>query len=323
MDDISTSLFKKYKLAITASIFLILVVCVGIFESTPPASFPTGTIVSIPKNIGLSQSAQILASQHIIRSTFVYKVYSVLMGGRHTILAGDYLFDTPQSAVKVAWRIVKGEQDLPRIKVTIPEGLNVSEVTRIFSKALPHFDSVQFTTDAKTFEGYLFPDTYFFYENVQPQQIVDTMKAEFDQKVGSLTSSITSFGKSESDIIRMASIVEKEATSTADRMIVAGILWKRIADGMPLQVDPPFYYLLSKDSSQLTLADLKIDSPYNLYLHTGLPPTPIDSPSLDAIRATISPTPTPYWFYMSGDDETMHYARTYAEHLVNKAKYMK
>ena len=119
----------------------------------------------------------------------------------------------------------------------------------------------------------------------------------------------------------MASIVEKEATSTNDRRIIAGILWKRISEDYPLQVDPPFFYTLGKDSSELTLSDLASDSPYNLYTHKGLPPTPIDNPGLDAISATVSPIATNYMFYLSGQEGNMHYAKTLAEHLINKEKY--
>ena len=123
-------------------------------------------------------------------------------------------------------------------------------------------------------------------------------------------------------IVTMASIVEKEATSLADRQIIAGILWRRLADKYPLQVDPPFYYFLNKDSSQLTLADLAIDSPYNLYKHKGLTPTPIDNPGFDALYATVNPTVTKYWYYLSDSKGVMHYAITYDEHLANKAKYI-
>ena len=170
-------------MAVSAGIFFVIVIfCIGVLESTPPSGFPNNQIVSIPKNTGLSQAADILLQHDVIRSAFLYKAWSVVMGGRHSILAGDYLFSQPQSVIKVAWRIVKGQQDLPRIKVTVPEGLNVSEISTIFSKSLPDFNVTQFTALAKPDEGYLFPDTYFFYQNVQPRQIVDTMKVEFDQK---------------------------------------------------------------------------------------------------------------------------------------------
>jgi UPF0755 protein len=212
---------------------------------------------------------------------------------------------------------------LPRIKVTIPEGYNSRDISVVLSKNIPGFASTTFLQSAKAQEGYLFPDTYFFYPNTTPQEAVSAMRADFDARIAGASSSIKAFGKSESDIIKMASIVEKEATSSVDRRIIAGILWKRLADNYPLQVDPPFFYFLGKDSSQLTLADLSVDSPYNLYKHAGLPPTPIDNPGFGAIMDTVTPTATSYWYYLSDSKGNMHYAVTYDEHLVNKAKWVK
>ncbi len=120
----------------------------------------------------------------------------------------------------------------------------------------------------------------------------------------------------------MASLVEEEASNSTDRRIIAGILWRRLAHNMPLQVDAPFYYIIGKGSSQLTLKDLSMDSPYNLYKHTGLPPRPIDNPGLDAIVDTITPTTTDYLYFLSGRDGKMHYASTFEGHVANKGKYL-
>jgi len=153
------------------------------------------------------------------------------------------------------------------------------------------------------------------------------MRANFDTNTAPLEPAIESFEQSQhvtqSDIITMASILEGEAKTTADREIVAGILWKRLTLGMPLQVDSTFMYINGKNTYQLSAADLKIDSPYNTYIYTGLPPTPIDNPGLDSITSAITPTTTNYLYFFSGRDGTMHYAVTYADHLKNIAKYGK
>jgi UPF0755 protein len=207
--------------------------------------------------------------------------------------------------------------------VTIPEGSDYRDLSSIFDKAIPSFASTTFIQSAKAHEGYLFPDTYFFYDDTTPDEAVSQMQADFHARLATIATATSAFGKPMSDIIKMASLVEKEATSTADRRIIAGILWKRLAQSYPLQVDPPFYYFLGKDSSELTLADLATDSPYNLYENKGLPPTPIDDPGLDAILATVTPTATPYLYYLSDSKGNMHYAVTYDQHLANKAKYVK
>ena len=121
----------------------------------------------------------------------------------------------------------------------------------------------------------------------------------------------------------MASIIEKEARTMETRQIIAGILWKRLELGMPLQVDVSFKYINGKTTKNLTLADLKIDSPYNSYLYKGLPPTPISNPGLDAIKAAISPTKTDYLYFLSDRKGLMHYAKTYQQHLQNKELYLR
>ena len=106
------------------------------------------------------------------------------------------------------------------------------------------------------------------------------------------------------------------------RQIVSGILWKRLSLGMALQVDASFKYINGKGTKDLSLADLKIDSPYNSYLYKGLPPTPICNPGLGSIQAALTPTQTAYLFFLTDKTGNMHYAKTYAEHLLNKQKYL-
>jgi UPF0755 protein len=294
-----------------------------ILGSIAPADFPSGAVVSIKNGSTLDQAAGLLAESGVIRSAFLYKAYSVLLErGTTGVKTGDYLFDAPQSALRVAYRTARGIEGLPRVKVTIPEGSDSADMAKIISKAISGFDALGFSKLARSDEGYLFPDTYLWPTNVKPDRVIDDMKSIFDAKIQSIQSDLSAFGKPLKDVVAMASIAEKEATSSADRRIVAGILWKRLAAGMALQVDPPFYYFLDKRSDQLSLDDLKIESPYNLYLNTGLPPSPIDSPGLEAILDAVHPTATSYWFYLSGKDGSMHYAATLDGHNANKTKYL-
>ena len=189
-------------------------------------------------------------------------------------------------------------------------------------KNIPSFDNATFYNMAKSFEGYLFPDTYFFYSNVTPDQVIETLRNNFNQKIKTALLDIQASGKSLQDVITMASIVEREATSSTDRKMIAGVLWKRISISMPLQVDPPFYYILGKDSSQITLKDLAMDSPYNLYKNKGLPPTPITNPGMSSILATVNPTTSNNLFFLSDKKGAIHYAPTYEGHVANKLKYL-
>jgi len=305
---------------------LCIILIAAAFASTPPSRFPAHIIISVENGSSLSQTAKELADAGIIRSQFLYKVFVLLTGESTRVMSGDYLFDQPQSVIRVAFRTAHGVQGLAKIKVTIPEGLDSSEIAAILKKNIPGFDPIAtsiFLNLARANEGYLFPDTYFFYENVSPAQVVSVMHSNFNARVATISDKVGAFGQPVSDVIKMASIVEKEATSTVDRQIIAGILWKRLADKMPLQVDPPFYYILGKISSQLTAADLATSSPYNLYKNIGLPPTPIDNPGLDAILATVTPTSTKYYFYLSDKSGMMHYATTFDGHMANKEKYLR
>jgi UPF0755 protein len=329
--------------------FVALCTALVIQYSCPPSYFPTNIIVTIPSGTGITQAGNILAERGVIRSAFFYKAYiyvfvRILHRG-NGIQAGQYLFDQPLSVLDVVQRTVNGVQGLSRIKMTVPEGSSSKDISRILTKAFAHlasqksidtgvvassstlFSTTEFLSLARLYEGYLFPDTYFLYQNSTAEQIISLMTDNFAEQIKTLSTTTASFQKNNkktlSDIVTMASLVEREATSTHDRQIIAGILWKRLADNFPLQVDPPFYYLLGKSSAQLTLDDLKVKSPYNLYTHTGLPPTPIDNPGLDALSATINPTDTKYWYYLSDKKGNMHYAVTYEQHLENKIKYIK
>ena len=108
-----------------------------------------------------------------------------------------------------------------------------------------------------------------------------------------------------------------------DHKIISGILWKRIGMNMPLQVDAPFLYILGKTSAELTLADLKKDSPYNTYVNRGLPIGPIGNPGFSALRAAVFPASSPYLYYLSDNEGIMHYAKTFEEHKANKEKYLR
>jgi len=310
-------------------LFIVITALVGL---QTPRDFPVDTVVTIEKNTGLTHTAQMLMEKHVIGSAFLYKVAVVLMGGHKNIMAGDYVFDAPQPLFTVARRTIKGNYGLTTYKVTIPEGSTSKDIGWIILKEIPDFNAPAFLSLAKPLEGYLFPDTYLFYSNVKPQEVVKMLTDTFDEKISTLKTSIGVFVQASSkatssrvtseQVLTMASIVEREAMNAEDRKIISGILWKRYKAGMALQVDAPFHYLYNKPSSELTLDDLKIDSPYNTYVYKGLPPGPISNPGLETIQDTIAPKETKYWYYLSDKDGKMHYAEDLEGHVKNKQKYL-
>jgi UPF0755 protein len=186
-----------------------------------------------------------------------------------------------------------------------------------------NFDKKKFLEITSNQEGYLFPDTYFLYVNVTAEELVEKLRGNFNEKIKTVDEEIEASNKSFSDILIMASIIEKEVATPEDRAIVSGVLWKRIKKGMPLQVDATLGYVTGRTSAQLTVDDLKSTSPYNTYTHKGLPPTPICNPGLDAIKSALNPKDSPYYFYLTGNDGITYFAKTFDEHKKNKEKYLR
>jgi len=315
--------FLKWKLTIIlASIFVICFLVFIYLLLSAPMAFPTNTIYTVEKGEGLSLLSVDLANKNIIKSPFLFKVFSVLVGGTKGVMAGDYALAYKQNTISMAIRFSKGEFGLTPMRITFREGLNVFEIATLISIKFIKSDPEYFIKLASSSEGYLFPDTYLFLPNASSEDILRKMRSVFFEKISTLDTEISNFNKPLPDIIKMASIVEEEARTFESKQIVAGILWKRLAIGMPLQVDASFKYINGKATKDLTTNDLKIDSPYNTYVYKGLPPTPIANPGLVSIKATVTPIKTDYLYFLTDKKGEMHYAKTYSKHLQNKQLYL-
>lgn len=296
------------------------------FFWSAPKNFPVNSLYNLKYGETLTPVADELKQKGIIQSEFWFKSFIYIFSLGHVgIVAGDYNLYKSQNVIHVAWRISHGILNIVPIKITIPEGLNSSQIADIYAKILPDFNAQKFVSLVKSesLEGYIFPDTYFFMPNTQETEIIKTMHDNFNEKIKTVQDQIKVFGKPQSDVIKMASIIEDEARLDDSRRIVAGILWKRISLGMALQVDSSFRYINGKTTNDLSIEDLKIDSLYNSYTHRGLPPTPISNPGLGSILDAINPTKSPYLYFLSDKDGGMHYAATFAEHVLNKQKYLR
>jgi UPF0755 protein len=287
-----------------------------------PSNFPTGAYINIPQGSSLSSSAKILEGKHVVRSPFLFKVLAYFLGGDRHVVAGEYFFPTRISVLAAARRIANGEFDVDPARVRIPEGATVTDISKILAANVPDFNPAEFLRATRGKEGYLFPDTYFFMPGQGTDAIVGAFDNNFNTHIAKIQSQIDAFGKPLSDVVIMASLLEREAPTTADRRVIAGILWKRIKLGMPLQVDAVFPYIIGKNSFDLTKDDLQSDSPYNTYTHKGLPPGAIANPGIDAILAAVTPIKTDYLFYLSDLHGTIHYSATYEQHLAAKSRYL-
>lgn len=292
-----------------------------VFVSSAPQNFPLGDIASIKTGDSLKEIGESLHKNNIIKSEFIFRITVIVLGGERRIIAGDYLLDNKETSVHLAYRFVKGQFHLEAIRITIPEGWNTKEIAGYLSKKIIKFDKDLFLQLAQKDEGFLFPDTYFVSATASPEEIIGMMKGNFESKIKTVKE-LSSSVRSLKEIITMASILEKEALPQ-DREMVSGILWKRISIGMPLQVDSSFTYINGKGTFDLTLDDLKIDSPYNSYKYKGLPPGPIGNPGLNSILASLKPIKTNYLYFLTEKDGIIHYAKTFEEHKRNKEKYLR
>ena len=314
-------LSKKEKFAFSFFISIFLVLLVYALFWTNPRDFRANSLVRIESGTSLSESAIILERENIIKSKFWFKVISILSKNSRNIKAGDYFFGKPQSVFTVAKRLHNGDFSINQVKITIPEGMNIIQIADLMAEKFALFNQEEFINKAE--EGYLFPDTYFFLRNVSADQVISVMKPNFNSKIKKIESQIESSEKNLVDIIKIASILEEEATSTEDRKNISTILWRRISIGMPLQVDATFSYVNGKNTYELTKEDLSIDSPYNLYKNTGLPPTAISNPGIDAIEAAINPTENNFLYFLSDTKGNVYYAEDFEGHQTNRELYLR
>lgn len=316
---------SKGFMAIIITVIILIFGLLYYFLIIPPDDFPLNAMYSIEERQTLTLIADEAKKRDIVKSTLMLKVFTILFSKSGGAISGDYILNKKENVFEIAERFATGDYRLSAVRVTFPEGLNVSEIAEILSKKkeLRNFNKEDFIRLAKDKEGYLYPDTYFFLPNIKPAQIIEIMEKNFSKKISAIQKDIREFGKTFEEILTMASILEKEVSKTEDRKIVAGILWKRIKIGIPLQVDAVFPYITQKKDRTITREDLKIASPYNTYLNKGLPIAPISNPSLDAIVSAISPVETNFFFYISDKKGITHFAKTLKDHNDNIDEYLR
>jgi UPF0755 protein len=291
--------------------------------ATPKNAPKEGGIYTVVTGASLKSIGTDLEREHYIRSRVLFSTLVTFLGGENSISPGDYYLAPGEGVLGVARQIAKGDHKLLPIKVTIPEGENVRDMKEVLIEKLPEFDGEVFVLSARQFEGYLFPETYFFYPKATPEDVIREMRAMFERKTKGLFTETALRGRSEKDIVVMASIIEREAHGENDRATIAGILWKRLAQGMALQVDATVAFANQVREADLRKSHFKLDSPYNTYVYKGLPPGPIANPGIEALTAALAPNETPYLYYLHDTRGTIHYAKTYAEHQKNIAKYLR
>jgi len=287
---------------------------------TAPAVF------EIQKGDGFRQIVSNLAAQHLIRSKLAFEVLALLGGRAFGIHPGLYRVSAAMTGPEILRTISVASAS--EVTVTIPEGSNIYNIDKILSGALViKTGALVAFNNGKNLEGTLFPDTYNFFTNAPVEDVVKELTDNFALKAKPL---LDADPKNFAENLTIASIIEKEVPDPTDQSIVAGIILKRMAANMTLNIDATVCYAKfqahptsSASCYPLSALDFKIDSPYNSYLNRGLPPGPIGNPGTMAITAALHPQRSPYWYYLS-DPKTGKtiFAKTLDEQTQNRVKYL-
>ncbi|MBI4414900.1 MAG: endolytic transglycosylase MltG [Candidatus Kerfeldbacteria bacterium] len=313
----------------------------------PPSESGTEQSFTIQKGEGVKEVAAALKRGRLIKSTFAFETYVWLEGSSTSFQAGEYLVSPMMSSQELMSLFTRGDTASRETVITIPEGWTLRQIGSylVNEKKLFTQDAWEAAADATdsrtlipgvtytflsdkpasaTLEGYLFPDTYRVFKNASPADVMKKMLDGFGVRVDEATlAQIRDQGKSVFDVVTLASIVEKEVRTDADRAMVADIFLKRLRDGIALQSDATVNYVTGKNTTRPSSEDVAVDSPYNTYAVRGLPPGPIANPGLAAIRAVLNPESNPYYYFLTKEDGTAVFGVTFEEHKANKAKYLR
>jgi UPF0755 protein len=274
----------------------------------------------------------------IVRHPNAIRLYLLVTRQGTQLKAGDYKFASPISPLQALDKISRGEVYYER--VTIPEGYNRFEIAEVLAAKTGKATQEQFlqlmddtallaglAPGAQNLEGYLFPDTYTFTTRTTTEEMIRGMVRRFQEVfTPQMSARARQLGMSVNQVVTLASIVEKEAKAPEDRPLIASALRNRLARGMPLAADPTFIYaaLLAGDydGNPNQPRHRRRESPYNTYVHTGLPPGPIASPGRASLEAALYPADTNYLYYVLATPDGRHkFSRTVAEHEAAVAQY--
>jgi UPF0755 protein len=314
----------------------------------PTSDSSRTTSLAINKGENARSIGAKLQTAGVIRSASWFRMLAEIEGVENDLAAGNYTFQLDSDTQAVLDRVKVGILE-PQILVTIPEGLRIEQVADLLEKKgvfqgqalLDQMKGGQFNGDLLTdrppgssLEGYVFPDTYYFPKKSTADGVVNEMLHALDDRFDpELRGAIQAQGLTDFQTLTLASIVEREAQVASERPMIASVFLNRMKQGIPLQADPTIQYAVAQDPASiaangwwkrdLTVDDLKINSPYNTYANKGLPPGPICNPGRDAIAAVAHPAQTNFLYFVAKGDGSHAFAATLEEHNANIQKYQK
>ena len=299
----------------------------------PPGSGSVVHDVSFPAGSGIRKLAQELKSSGIIRSSWHFILVARLRGQVRRLKAGDYRLTDAMTPTRILHKLVAGDVDYRRF--VLPEGYSIYQAAELLEQK-GYFSSESFLKACRdpdllgrlhiqggSVEGYLFPATYNLAANSSEEQLIGQMVERFNKAYAGLTDGGLVDGRSQREIVTLASIIEKEAVTADEKPLIASVFYNRLRLGMPLQSDPTAVYGVRAFGGKVTKFDIERRSPYNTYLIMGLPPGPIGNPGEEALQAALHPARTDYLYFVARQDGTHQFSRTLVEHNIAVARYLK
>lgn len=306
---------------IIIGLFLLLLIFIVLWDRT----LIKKTIV-IERGLTLKAIARKLEEEKIIKNRFAFIVLAKIFGSGNKLKAGEYELDNKMGMIEVIKRLEKGRVIV--YKTLIPPGYTLNDIANLLEKMYlankerflnlcydPSFIKRVLSTNPPSLEGYLFPDTYFLHKGMDEEGIINLMVARFNEVVYKQTNI---YGKRLHDVITLASLIEKEAKIKEEYPIISAVFHNRLKKNMPLESCASVLYALKEEKEWLSIEDTKIPSPYNTYLYVGLPPGPICSPSILAIKAALAPSNVDYLYFVSKGDGSHIFSKASSSHTFFK-----
>lgn len=310
---------------IAISLVLITLALYTVSYLTEAITPPKAVLVDIEPGQSAWEISRTLEKRGVITHARTFMVIAAVTGKARRLQAGSYVFEGNHLPLDVMNILFRGETQ--RYRVTIPEGYTIYQVGTSVEKTglMSREDFIRSATDpgtaaffdieARSMEGFLYPDTYFLVPHITPLEIMAKMVDRFNKVYSNeMEHRAEELGMSKLEVITLASIIEKEAVVLTEKPLISSVFHNRLKRGMRLQSDPTAIYGIDNFSGKIGPHDLLRESPYNTYRSQGLPPGPICNPGVDSIRAALWPSRTDFLYFVARGDGTHTFSRSLQEH---------
>jgi UPF0755 protein len=327
--------FPRKKILISVAV-LFVVLGVGwssfLRLNAAPSAQGEARLFTVDQGASVYRIAKSLHRDGHIRSHRFFILLVRLRSQATRIKAGEYLLEPSYTMTRIIDILTAGA--VVTQKFTIPEGLHINQIAEVLQESdvvgMDEFIAAannprmaaKYRVPFENVEGFLFPDTYIVAKGLSGEQIVSIMVERFFEKIHEIPF-IDYSGEELRRAVIIASLVEREAMIDSERPVIAAVFYNRLLHEKRLESCATVQYILGKPKERLLFSDLKVESPYNTYLHKGLPPGPISNPGIDSIRAALSPADVDYLFFVSKGDGSHHFSKNYKEHLEAIERYNK